>query len=184
MGEKPIRASIDDLYNMAFIKLLLPYLDLKAVNIQRDEIILKDGELLALSQFPGVEVRSWTRGLTCEIPVNAGHSTTSMYSLAVSILYACSIDMSEVREKRLRQEIYGSLRALFDRDNKNKEAQEVILEIIFQLGKRGYMDLILLLDALLEDSNHEISGEIIVEIEQMIALTNPEGTDVKKKFEL
>lgn len=186
MDEKQIKASIDDLYHMAFVKLLLPYLDLKAVSVQRNDQISFDNSLWNLSNIYGAKARRSSGRLTCEIPVYEGGSPRPIYffNLARVILYDCSSYTPEARERRLRQDVYGNLRSMFNRHNHNKELQEVILEIIFQLGKRGYMDLVKLLDALLDDPDCEISGEIVAEIEQMIGLINPEGTDVKKKFEL
>lgn len=94
---------------------------------------------------------------------------------------------SQCTKARIEHDLFDSLRLYFDAHEQypgqTPNGRTQFLEIIFQLARRGYLNLVEFLDELLKSDT--IAGDIIIEIQQEIALVYPNNkVEVPDRFNL
>lgn len=157
----------------------MPTLDLTNVVIGSEPIDIDD-----LNHIPGVVVHSYNRELKAEIHINQRENGLQEYYLAMALLNTYCKG-NQVTYCKFSESIFDQLRLYFDTQNlypgRTEDGQQIMLNILFELDRRGYLDLVKVLDELVKSET--ISGPVIIEIQQHLGeRANP--ISIEKKFEL
>lgn len=185
-----VRPPVDDLYKQAALYFLFPYLDFTNVNVTQET---EDYEFGSGTFWAGTNPVFSTRKPIFARAVSNHQANISLFSCADLHEYELILAILNITTKsgryvlgKLKDDLFDSLRLYFDAHEqypgRTPHGRIQFLEIIFQLAKRGYLNLIEFLDELLKSDS--IAGEVIIEIQKEIAMIYPYKVEVADRFNL
>lgn len=185
-----VRPPVDDLYEKAALYFLIPYLDFTNVNVTQET---EDYEFGSGTFWSGTNPVFSTRKPIFARAVSNHQANISLFQFANLSEYELITAVLNITTKsgryvlgKLKDDLFNSLRLYFDAheeySGRTPDGRIHFLEIIFQLARRGYLNLVEFLDELLKSDT--IAGEVIIEIQKEIALIYPFKVEVADRFNL
>lgn len=185
-----VRPPVGDLYEKAALYFLIPYLDFTNVNVTQET---EDYEFGSGTFWAGTTPIFSANKPIFARAVSNHQANISLFQFANLSEYELITAVLNVTTKsgryvlgKLKDDLFNSLRLYFDAheeySGRTPDGRIHFLEIIFQLARRGYLNLVEFLDELLKSDT--IAGEVIIEIQKEIALIYPFKVEVADRFNL